>query len=452
MSSTNTTLSADVATQDISWIALTVVCSVLSLATLIVGLRIYTRKFLLKHLGWDDYIVVLALIIMVIDGSVVLSTIPFGLGRHVATIDPSLLVSYLRNFWLSIVLYNLTLAMVKLTFLFQYYRVLAVHQMKRVIWVGGTIIMLWAISQLLVVIFNCTPVQKFWETDLDGTCIPNLPFWYINAAGNIVTDLAIFIMPLPVLNRLQLRKKQKYFLLGIFSLGFFTCAISLIRLAYLKQGPDFTFDNVPTSCWSIGELGCAITCACLPTLRPLMTKLKPQWMISYAKKSRKQTYGDASGHARYGGGTIKGNHTDINKSRTRTTGDSSLTVTSANFNKNYSRLDDDDIERAMRMPAPLSPSYRKTDSSDSERYQFFGKANMETEAVQMQQLPPRNKSHRTSANEKALEVLGMGLSKVGVSTTKVVGGNKSTSSATRAETIGGIEVKRDVIITTTPRT
>lgn len=128
--------------------------------------------------------------------------------------------NYRQTFWFSIVLYNVTTALIKLTFLCQYYRVLAVHQMKRVIWILGTFIMAWAISQICVVIFTCNPVSKFWQTDLPGTCIPNLPFWYINAAGNIVTDLAIFIMPLPVLNKLQLRRKQKYFLLGIFSLGF----------------------------------------------------------------------------------------------------------------------------------------------------------------------------------------------------------------------------------------
>lgn len=121
---------------------------------------------------------------------------------------------------MSIVLYNATLALIKLTFVFQYYRVLAVHKMKRVIWVMGIIIMAWAVSQILIVIFSCTPVQKFWQAELPGTCIPNLPFWYINAAGNIATDLAIFIMPLPVLNKLQLRRKQKYFLIAIFSLGF----------------------------------------------------------------------------------------------------------------------------------------------------------------------------------------------------------------------------------------
>lgn len=110
--------------------------------------------------------------------------------------------------------------MIKLTFLIQYYRVLGVYKMKKVIWYTGVVIMMWAFSQLLVVIFSCTPVQKFWETELEGQCLPNLPFWYINAAGNIATDLAILGMPLPVLAKLKLRRQQKYILLGIFCLGF----------------------------------------------------------------------------------------------------------------------------------------------------------------------------------------------------------------------------------------
>lgn len=125
-----------------------------------------------------------------------------------------------QSFWVSIVLYNATLMMIKLTFLIQYYRVLGVYKMKRVIWMTGVVIMMWAFSQLLVVIFSCTPVQKFWQTELEGQCMPNLPFWYINAAGNIATDLAILVLPLPVLAKLKLRRQQKYILLGIFCLGF----------------------------------------------------------------------------------------------------------------------------------------------------------------------------------------------------------------------------------------
>lgn len=38
-------------------------------------------------------------------------------------------------------MYGVTLTLIKLTFLVQYYRVLSVYKMKRVIWIMGTIIM-----------------------------------------------------------------------------------------------------------------------------------------------------------------------------------------------------------------------------------------------------------------------------------------------------------------------
>ena len=44
--------------------------------------------------------------------------------------------------------------------------------------------------------------------------------WFSNAALNILTDLIVFILPLPVIGKLNLAKGQKYSLLGIFCLGF----------------------------------------------------------------------------------------------------------------------------------------------------------------------------------------------------------------------------------------
>lgn len=108
---------------------------------------------------------------------------------------------------------------IKLAFLCQYYRVFAVHKMKTVIWIVGGVVMCWAVSQVLIAVFTCTPIHRFWDMTIDGTCVPNQPFWYINAAGNIITDVTILLLPLPALAKLQLRKQQKYMLMGIFSLG-----------------------------------------------------------------------------------------------------------------------------------------------------------------------------------------------------------------------------------------
>ena len=95
--------------------------------------------------------------------------------------------------------------------------------MRKVILYALVFVAMWSISQLLIVIFSCTPIEKFWlgESIPNGKCMPNLPFWYVNAGGNILTDVLIFVIPLPALGSLKLRKNQKLALIGIFCLGFF---------------------------------------------------------------------------------------------------------------------------------------------------------------------------------------------------------------------------------------
>ena len=107
---------------------------------------------------------------------------------------------------------------VKLTFLLQYYRALGTKQNRRLILIAGAIVVSWSVSQVFVQIFICTPVSAFWEGG--GKCIPNIPQWYINAGGNILTDIMILLLPLPIIWQLKLVKGQKFILVGIFCLGF----------------------------------------------------------------------------------------------------------------------------------------------------------------------------------------------------------------------------------------
>ena len=53
-------------------------------------------------------------------------------------------------------------------------------------------------------------------------------------------------------------------------------AISIVRIKYLNLFEDTTWQNASAACWSIGELASGITCACLPTLRPLVSGYFPQ--------------------------------------------------------------------------------------------------------------------------------------------------------------------------------
>ncbi|KAJ0376402.1 hypothetical protein COL26b_005409 [Colletotrichum chrysophilum] len=164
---------------------------------------------------------------------------------------------------------------------------MAVPKMRRIYAVAIVVVGAWAVSQLLIATFTCIPVEGFWDKTIKAYCIPNQPQWYVNAAGNIATDVAVFALPLPIFWHLSLPRKQKLLLMGIFSLGFFTVAVSIVRTKYLSIQQDFTWTNVEASLWSLGEISSAVTCACLPTLRPLMTKLFPRMMarVNYSLHS-----------------------------------------------------------------------------------------------------------------------------------------------------------------------
>lgn len=125
-----------------------------------------------------------------------------------------------QNFYVSIALYNTGLMAVKMTFLTQYYRVLVLRRFRHICVIAMVVIGAWSFSQVLVGLFICTPVAGFWDASLNPRCIPTPLQWYVNAAGNILTDIAIFVMPLPVLAHLKLPKAQRVSLVGIFCLGF----------------------------------------------------------------------------------------------------------------------------------------------------------------------------------------------------------------------------------------
>ncbi|KAK2035871.1 hypothetical protein LZ31DRAFT_485437 [Colletotrichum somersetense] len=261
------------------------VSAVLSVTFLTVALRTYTRVCIVRQVGMDDVCAIITLFIVFGCGFAVAWNVRNGLGRHVYFLAPEEIKNYFKAFYTSIVLYNASLGGIKMTFLLQYYRVLAVQKMKKVI-IGAMVIAgAWSTSQIFVTIFTCSPVAAFWDRSIKGTCIPNDANWYSNAAGNITTDIMVLVLPLPLIRSLKLRRGQKCVLLGIFCLGFFTCAISIVRIKFLHLEEDFTWMNVESSTWSIIELCSGLTCACLPACRPLVSRFIPALGTRSAKTS-----------------------------------------------------------------------------------------------------------------------------------------------------------------------
>ncbi|EAQ91527.1 hypothetical protein CHGG_03462 [Chaetomium globosum CBS 148.51] len=178
----------------------------------------------------------------------------------------------------SIINYNIANNVVKMSFTLQYRRIFGsssptADQVCR--WFFF-FLMVWAVVQAILLGLSCVPLAVIVPS-MAGKCLDTVPVWYASQSLNVFTDFLIFSVPLPYVYKLTMPTKEKFLVLGIFSLGFFTWTISVIRLSYLGAVPvarDPTWDNVELTLWSVTELNCGILCACLQTLRPLLSKFK----------------------------------------------------------------------------------------------------------------------------------------------------------------------------------
>lgn len=68
--------------------------------------------------------------------------------------------------------------------------------------------------------FFCIPVHAFWDANVTASyCLPEEVIWPLNAAIQIVTDVSLVLLPMPVLVGLRLPRRQKVALIFVFALG-----------------------------------------------------------------------------------------------------------------------------------------------------------------------------------------------------------------------------------------
>ncbi|KAF4967676.1 hypothetical protein FSARC_4811 [Fusarium sarcochroum] len=264
---------ADKAQQDRSPIIIGVAVMMMSLSVLMVGLRLWCRR-LVKSIGLDDIAAVIALTCIIGCGSAMIAMTHYGLGRHEWTVPGETMILYYRCFWISVLFYMMALFWSKMTFLLQYYRIMEVSNMRWVCLGAIIAVAMWGASQAIMVFLQCIPLQAVWDPRIKGRCIANVTkWWYINGIVNIVSDFAIMLLPIPLIWKLNMPRSQKIILSGIFGLGFFTIAVSILRLQWLTPRKDVTWWNITAASWSLAEIFSAIACSCLPTFKPLLAMI-----------------------------------------------------------------------------------------------------------------------------------------------------------------------------------
>ncbi|KAB8068775.1 integral membrane protein [Aspergillus leporis] len=259
-----------------------------SLASIFVLARVYTRAGIMKRMEPNDWMIMIALTFSYVFMAFYIVEALNGMGMHSADIPPHILLKQMKAFWITIPFYNAALLCAKASILLQYFRVFPTRRMRTINWVMLGILATYGSWAVLSGFLNCVPVAKFWDRSIDGFCLSDKGLWFSNASMHITTDLAILMIPIPALANLELPRRQKIALISVFALGGFVCITSICRLVALKQiseSTDPTYDNVGAASWSAIECNVGIICACLPTLRPLVSRVVPHLLSTLSTRN-----------------------------------------------------------------------------------------------------------------------------------------------------------------------
>ncbi|OIW30360.1 hypothetical protein CONLIGDRAFT_366305 [Coniochaeta ligniaria NRRL 30616] len=263
-----------------------IVCAVLTciIAALFVGLRFYTRRFLVRILGWEDWVILVSLFFSLLNSAGAIEQVSYGFGRHELDVPLNGFIPMSRAGWYSILWYQLTIFLTKTSILLLYARILTYQHARYAVYVILVVVTLSNIWAFAVVMTACIPLAAFWDfTQAAGAYCHPRSFWWANTGLHMATDFLIFGLPMPIIFHLNASPRQKVLLYGIFAFGFLVSLMSVIRLVYLLQEynhDDFTYDNTTLMYWTCIEVNTAIVCACVMTLKPLMNRYLPSLVRS----------------------------------------------------------------------------------------------------------------------------------------------------------------------------
>ncbi|THC92137.1 hypothetical protein EYZ11_008382 [Aspergillus tanneri] len=227
--------------------------TMLVLGNLGVVLRCWAQWRFQKRPMPEDYWLMMALLFANIVSIATIVAVHYGLGLHLFRVeaeDPSLhsLKWIFLCVWLTASFNGPSMLGTKVALLLYYRRLFIVQQLGMRIfwWANLAYVILWAIGSTLSYILSCVPASYYWErfnpdSTMKGTCHNSTTADAVPLILDLVSDIAIMILPIATIATLQMPLARKAGLMIVFSLNVaIVCAtavpiVSRVRLAFRES-------------------------------------------------------------------------------------------------------------------------------------------------------------------------------------------------------------------------
>ncbi|ORY12946.1 hypothetical protein BCR34DRAFT_281500 [Clohesyomyces aquaticus] len=207
-------------------------------------------------------------------------------------------IAYLETVYISCFFFDVGLYLPKASLVTFYWWLIPVgfRRLRLALWIGSTYLACAFLATLLADLLICRPISHNWSIEFQLDSVWNsYTTLLLNWSLNFSTDLLLFIIPFFIVNCLKLRRRQKIGLIGVFSLGLITMAISLGR--FIVYAADYNIDDASGNAWCTAEMCTAVVVVSLPGLKALILRATRPTILNRSNNGYIQTESGKMGKA-----------------------------------------------------------------------------------------------------------------------------------------------------------
>lgn len=155
---------------------------------------------------------------------------------------------------------------------------------------------IWGFAALLAVIFECS-APRLWG--YHGQCVNQWALYLSNATWNILTDLALIMLPFFLMRNVQVSMQKRWTVIALFGCRIivpaFAVAAAVTSSKYwsLSQ-PDPTWYAVASTLWTQAVINLSIITACIPCIKRFLADLSTGMMSVNISEPLEMTMKNAS--------------------------------------------------------------------------------------------------------------------------------------------------------------
>ncbi|TGO07556.1 hypothetical protein BTUL_0265g00050 [Botrytis tulipae] len=236
------------------------------------GIRIYTRMYISKCFGLDDWLALFSMI--PITGFVVMSIFLetyVGWDVHAWDVPYDSLTLGFKCIYTTQILFALAVTPIRISMLWLIARLFenGAPKFRRVAQGLMIYVLLHGSIFAITLIFQCRPISDYWVLSFkpQPNCINQDVHLLFTSICNGITDYVVVILPMHTLWKLQLPFKQRISLCMLFAIGFLASTASIVRTVYVTESTsnyDRTWPTYLVFIWSSVEVYLGLFCACMP--------------------------------------------------------------------------------------------------------------------------------------------------------------------------------------------